>query len=195
MSNYKHGDWYCRPANETEAKEIIERAIVSGAKKDDTLSDWSWDAYEAWGVYNGRTFTQKLTFYRNHDSTEYTIEQVRELFPLPGERSTEWGGEGVPPINAVCEFRKNPDEWIKGVVFGHRHCNNGEVEVFIDLRHSFDWSSDLSRFRPIQTERERWAEDVNTGYTSGAIIPSVKGIAGFIFDAIKSGELKAPEVE
>lgn len=188
MSDYLYGDWYCKPANEAEAKEIIERAMASGANNRHNYCRNSTNY--PYGVVNGRID------FGTWKGTRYTIEQVREKFPLPGERvevEQGWSGEGLPPVDTVCEFRKNPDEWVKGVVFGHRHCNNGDVQVFIDLIHSFDWSGDLSRFRPIRSERERWVEDVNTGYTSGAIIPSVKDIAGFIFDALKSGDLKAPE--
>lgn len=28
MSNYKHGDWYCKPANEAEAREILAPAMI-----------------------------------------------------------------------------------------------------------------------------------------------------------------------
>ena len=41
MSEYKHGDWYCVPANEEEAREIIERAVASGADNRD--SDWEYN--------------------------------------------------------------------------------------------------------------------------------------------------------
>lgn len=33
MSEYKHGNWFCKPANEAEAKEIMDRAVASGAAK------------------------------------------------------------------------------------------------------------------------------------------------------------------
>ena len=96
MSDYKHGDWFCKPANEAEAFEIIARAVANGARMDETLVDWAWDAYGAWGVRRGLTHSQTVGFYRDRSFTEYTIEQVRARLPLPGEQ--EWNGEGLPQV-------------------------------------------------------------------------------------------------
>ena len=101
---YKHGDWFCKPASEAEAREIIERALANGAAANETLEVWPWDMCEAWGVYNGYTYTQSLGFYRDRGFTEYTIEQVREKFPMPGEQQ-QWNGEGLPPVGVECEMK------------------------------------------------------------------------------------------
>ena len=87
--NYKHGDWYCKPANEAEAKEVIERAVVSGAKLHEFVhhsedfhdNGYGWNMYPHWGVYNGHTHTTDAAAF--DAVTVYTIMQVRELFPLP----------------------------------------------------------------------------------------------------------------
>lgn len=246
-------DWLCKPTSLEEAKEIIERAVANGATLDEiptaagsaASGEYCWDLCDSWGVIEGETHTSD---HVDCDGVEIlTIDQVREQFPLPNEKSavvefykdidwllnahklgathhtwgdyelyqlykidydgvhfyndkkwrkscwkhneiipkynfypidysplesktevedvvgsemeyTTWNGTGYPQVGTVCEFLENPDEWIKGVVFGHRHCNNSDVEVFIDLIDSFDWSNDLSRFRPIRTEREQWIE-------------------------------------
>src|SRR5690606_17913726 len=78
MSDYKHGNWYCRPANKAEAREIVERAVARGAKN---ACRWRGNSINRpYGVIRGR-----LEF-DTWQGTEYTIEQVREMFPLPGER-------------------------------------------------------------------------------------------------------------
>lgn len=87
MNNYKHGDWYCKPANEAEAKEIVERALASGAGLFDSVGDGPddsrWDLCEYWGVLRGYTTIFHIVNYSSN--TLYTIEQVREKFPLLSE--------------------------------------------------------------------------------------------------------------
>lgn len=134
MSNYKYGNWYCKPETEAEAREILERAVASGAKAGETLEHYHWNGYGAWGVCQGCTHTQTVIFCRNHGITEYTIEQVRELFPLPGEK--------------VCR-----------------------------------------RYAPLHTERGRWVYEAQKHCTEFG-----SNQLGKLYDALKSGDLKAPEV-
>ena len=150
MSEYKHGNWYCKPTTKSEAKEIIERALESGARKDETVGPLLWSAYGAWGVYNGRTFTQSVDFYNDQRATEYTIEQVRELFPLPGEHTEQgWNGEGLPPVGTVCEA------WHKGSAQGIvevRYAGDCMVLWNVKLKHeqcsaAKDYSFRLSGWR------------------------------------------------
>ena len=155
MSDYKHGNWYCKPANEAEAREVVERAVASGAKKDETFSDWAWDAYGAWGVRNGRTHTQTVGFYRDGGVIEYTIDQVRDKFPVPGER-VERSGEGVPPVGTVCSIQ---------LAFN----DMGECEIIyigdgvycyrqLSTKREYAGSVHDTVFRFIPSERELWVE-------------------------------------
>ena len=75
------------------------------------------------------------------------------------KRPQEWDGGGIPPVGAVCEYRVNPDEWVSGEVFGHRACSNGDVEVFVNLKNNWDYSSAPDRFRPIKTLEKIAAEE------------------------------------
>lgn len=87
MSKYKHGDWYCKPASEAETLEIIKRALVNGVKIGDSIDDGigllKWNVYPHWGVKNGYIDTGYYDWH-TYDAI-YTIEQVREKFPLPHE--------------------------------------------------------------------------------------------------------------
>ena len=51
------------------------------------------------------------------------------------------------------------------------------------------------KFHPIKTEREQFVERVHDRYAGGAHHSTVMALAEFIYDAIKSGDLKAPEVK
>lgn len=256
MNNYKHGNWYCKPVNEAEAREIIERALESGAKNP---RGWKGTdgANQAYGVFHG--FVSFDFEFAWVDSTEYTIEQVRELFPLPGERedslptdkslyrhtnggvyritgyanqetqkpdqypvtiiyqnvvngttwcrpasewarsftpvdsepSQDWDGEGLPPVRSVCSIQLAFNDMGKCEI---TYMGNG-VYCYRQLSTNKEYTGSVpdTVFRTIRSERERWVDDVNTRYTSGAHHSTVKDIAGFIFDAIESGELKAPE--
>src|SRR5690554_2232432 len=105
MSEYKHGNWYCKPANNAEAREIVERAVASGAELYETvgisgIDKYEWNLLEAWGVIDGRTCTAGADKHGTFRcATQYTIEQIRKLFPLPGERTEQgWNGEGLPQV-------------------------------------------------------------------------------------------------
>lgn len=105
---YKHGNWYCKPASEEEAREIIERAVASGAERNETVGltfvyEYKWCRFDAWGVSNGKTYTGDI-FDRGPfgHATEYTIEQVRDKFLLPGEQG-EAEQKWIPPVGTVCE--------------------------------------------------------------------------------------------
>jgi hypothetical protein len=207
MSNYKHGNWYCKPANETEAREIFQRALESGAEKDETLKNYSWDEYGAWGVRNGLTHTQRMDFYRYEDAIEYTIEQVRELFLLPSEQANKgWNGEGSPQVGQRVEINTGN--------FGSYRRKNGETGRVLSVSTN---SRDLTIamieidgaggecdavlvrcLRPIPSERERWVESALEVYcpsTVGDEWDATIDCLGAVYDAIKSGDLKAPEAE
>lgn len=210
MSNYKYGDWYCRPANEEEAQEIIERAVASGALLKESLRQYSWGLCSAWGVLNGFTHTSDPE--NNGDelnkATEYTITQIRELFPLPGEKGNAgWNDEWLPPVGTVCEsVYTSPDEYYRVKILAH---DDGEVvfrwvdgpnesDVSVSRQYQFGGNGMKVHmcFRPLRTERERWIEDtlpILHENSNGHI--SYKKLAEVIYDALKSGTLRAPEVE
>lgn len=88
MSKYEHGNWYCKPANTTEAEEIVARAVASGAV--DHNRNWAFTA-RFYGVCDGVVKTYSV-------GTKYTIKQVREKFPLPDELD-----KSLPPIGKTYQ--------------------------------------------------------------------------------------------
>lgn len=205
MSNYKYGDWYCKPASEKEAKEIIERALVSGAIRSETTVLFHWDSYDAWGVMSGRTCTETEISYRHAGATEYTIEELRQKFPLPSEKTNiEWNGEGLPPVGTVCDAKiphRQSGElthlWVKVVVIAH-HEIKGKIYSWVAAHDGFYPPGELE-FRPLRTERERWVGAACAVF-HGRCMHDYSGqhfveAMGAVYDAIKSGKIKAPEVE
>lgn len=199
MSEYKHGNWYCEQANEAEAKEIIERAVASGAEN---AGGWiGTSATCFYGVVNGYVSCNAPEDYIN--GNQYTIEQVREKFPLPSELK-KWNGEGLPPVGTVCEvFHRAACESrpslkecrIIELLPPHKIDNQANrltgVVYLIDSEASREVGiADIVSFQPLRSERDRWVSEAQKHCTEFGI-----NQLGKLYDAIKSGELKAPEVE
>lgn len=193
MSEYKHGNWFCKPASQTEAREIIERAEESGAAN---RRGWSGNgtAYRCYGVKNG------LVFYGSKrewvDATEYTIEQLREKFPLPGKlTNTGWEGESQPPVGWYGECSPDEIKWYECMVLP-----DGFIAYSYTLYEKKYWGVDEIDgliFRPICGERNRWIESAAVSAHKDAVLTpeQCSYAASVIYDAIKSGDLKAPEVD
>lgn len=179
MSNYKHGNWYCKPANEAEAKEIVERAVACGAKNSARL------------VYDGHSYgVHKGIVGVYEDGTEYTIDELREKFPLPGEQQTGWNVEGLPPVGWHGECSSDKSDWYECVVLRDGFIAHSDTQLGKEF-----WrvdSIDGLSFRPLSSERERWVEQaLNVLQKDPCAMPAQ--LMGMIYDAIKSGDLKAPD--
>lgn len=188
---YQYGNWFCKPANEAEAREIIERSVASGASNEVGLSG-SGKNYYCYGVNRG------VVFYGSEAEwvvgTEYSIEQVRELFPLPGEHTEQgWNGEGLPPIGVECEIEYNVNCWRPLIIIAE-----GKHTYFV--RYTDLQDEDLLQktgrlvFRPLRTERDQWVDAAHKIANDNSGSATFRAI-GAVYDAIKSGDLKAPEVE
>lgn len=156
------------------------------------------------GVVGGKTHTCNL-LKAFRFSTEYTITQVREKFPLLGEQQTGWDGEGLPPSGIVCEsVYTSPDEYYRVKILAH---DDGEVvfrwldgpnESDISASRQYQFGGNGMKvhmcFRPLQAERDQWVEDaLNILQKDPTAMPAQ--LMRMIYDSIKSGDLKAPEVE
>ncbi len=182
---YKHGNWFCKPANEAEASEIVERAVASGAV--DNKRDWVFKA-KFYGVYDG--------VVRAYDEgAEYTIEQVRELFPLLGEGEAAISKSSYAkqkyPIGTLVDVRVN-GVWYPATVHGH-------AGNYIIVRADGFWYDEYTTedVRQTRSERDRWVEEAAIAlHKDAALTPEQASYAaGAIYDAIKSGSIKAPVVE
>ena len=185
MSDYEHGNWFCRPANEAEAKEIIERAVASGANNRHGYFGKSNSTDFPYGVINGRIE------FGTWKGRRYTIEQVREKFPLPGEQE-QWDGEGLPPTGVECVVF-HQGRWIRATTVGEfgyqKKC------MVCAPRGGGFYGFYADEIRPLCTERERWVEDAISAAGGKQAVISTENVFGKIYDALKSGDLKAPEVE
>lgn len=179
---YKYGDWYCKPANKTEAEEIVARAVASGAV--DRNRNWAFTA-RFYGVYNGVVKTYSV-------GTKYTIGQLREMFPLPCEQSKEWDGEGLPLAGTVCYIQLAFNDMGKCEI---TYMGDG-VYCYRQLSTKREYTGSVydTVFRRIRSERDMWIEDaLNILQRDPASMPAQ--FMGMLYDALRSGDLKAPEVE
>tara|TARA_Y100000296_G_scaffold75117_1_gene94420 strand:- start:206 stop:745 length:540 start_codon:yes stop_codon:yes gene_type:complete len=85
-------NWYCKPSSREKAVEIVARAIANGVESMEVVGTsngmnnaYSWYLFDGWGVIEGMTRTGDVADWGVYDAIEYTIEQVRERFPLPAD--------------------------------------------------------------------------------------------------------------
>ena len=159
-------NWYCKPASEAEAIEIVERAVANGvvAKSipsgfDFSCDEFSWDYCGFWGAYGGKTITHGCTVL--HEAGEQlTIQQVREQFPFPSEVKVmsdekEWQGQqdGLPTY--THEFSD---------VGVHKKCtivtDKTDSDGFILVEDAFGKYHLVQKhdLMVIRTERDKWIE-------------------------------------
>ena len=81
-------DFYCKPENEEEAREIVERAVAHGAliyKSVEQVKDkYGWNDRAYWGVLDGETMTGWFMF-EHSESEHLTLDQLRRRAPLVSE--------------------------------------------------------------------------------------------------------------
>ena len=191
---YKHGDWFCKPASEAEAREIIERAVASGAVN--TMQyNGNTPRCDFYGVRNGVVHATDSGYgpeCKPEYGPEYTIAELRQKFPLPGEQQ-QWNGEGLPPVGWHGECSSDKHGWFECVVL---------PDGFIAYTANDKWwqvddgNGVALEFRPLRTERERFVIAAQKYFNEecSEVCPAESTLLG-IYDALKSGELKAPVFE
>lgn len=134
-----------------------------------------------WGVQNGGT----NCYAPNSSVTEYTVEELRQKFPLPGERveaveyTHEYSDFGIYKSCSVIVSEPDSDGFV--VVHDKHGCYRVVSEGSV---------------RPLRTDREKFVENVRLGLNGCSdYLKYADEIAGQIYDAIKSGAIKAPEAE
>ena len=95
----------------------------------------------------------------------------------------EWNGEGLPPVGAVIEVRRNDNDWYRAFVVAH---DNGRVVYRCDYdMTAYGWTIG-NGFRPIKSERDKAIEEMrkvmsNACKVSGPTDP--KDICVALYDA------------
>lgn len=80
-----------------------------------------------------------------------------EFFHLIDSRTSEWTGEGLPPVGTVCEHRTGPGmSWSNATVLAY-----GDKKVFYRDQDGHEWTRlyDEIDFRPIRTAEQIAAEE------------------------------------
>lgn len=101
-------DFYCKPANEEEAREIVKRAVAHGAKCHDSLEKggketFDWNDHEYWGALCGLTKCAGSYVYESCNTEHLTIEQLRGCAPLVEDLNTS-------EATTATAFNEWPDE-------------------------------------------------------------------------------------
>lgn len=68
--------------------------------------------------------------------------------------STDWNGEGLPPVGTVCEYYANDDDWRRCLIVGH---HIGVAIAWVSHAHIFSTSGGI--LRPIRTPEQIAAEE------------------------------------
>lgn len=124
------------------------------------------------------------------------ITHYRPILEPQADQPKEWRGpeDGLPPVGTeCCYYSHNQGKNCPGRIT--HHLRNGSA--IIEYEHKgFDVGRD-DDFRPIRTDRERWADDCvelfidHYGNPKGG--EQYIGIAKRLHDALASGELEMPE--
>jgi hypothetical protein len=130
-------------------KEVDWDIAPSGATHYNAKCGFPWLKETPASYFNGDYWIE----YREYDSN--AKRHIRNAVKRP----QEWDGVGLPPVGTVCEYRVNKDEWVSCEVLQHLLRSNDDVEVFVSLKNSWDYSSAPDRFRPTKTSEQVAAEE------------------------------------
>ena len=189
MIEYKHGNWFCKPANEAEAKEIMDRAVASGAEMH---TRWSPDD-KAFGVFEG------YVSWDDEIGKRYTIEELRKKFTLPCESvepeawSPKAGDHVEIDMRDFISDRRETGETATVLSISVNSNGNTVAMIEIDGRNGECDAVNVMVLRPLRTEREKWIDAAVKIHSAHQW--TAESFAESLYDAIKSGALKAPEAE
>jgi S-methylmethionine-dependent homocysteine/selenocysteine methylase len=104
--------------------------------------------------------------------------------------SNEWHDKGeLPPAGTECEFHFWKSKWVKATIPAIVQDAHGDFFAIAQMADGFSFSSDVSKFRPIKSERDKAIESIsNVIFESAEIIAgisfkSAKDVAGKLYDA------------
>lgn len=186
------------PVPETKEPEFGTKYYLASTLNECFCAKYTWDGegFEVRSLGRGLVFLNKEDAIANAkamlgiDAIEYTITQVRQKFPLPGEQQTGWNVEGLPPVGWHGECSSDKSDWYECVVLRDGFIAHSDTQLGKEF-----WrvdSIDGLSFRPLSSERERWVEQaLNVLQKDPCAMPAQ--LMGMIYDAIKSGTLPVPE--
>lgn len=73
--------------------------------------------------------------------------------------STEWNGEGLPPVGCACEYNRAGDWVACEIVF------ISDFHVILQEKEEICWKTQGCQFRPIRTEADRKRDEAAVALT------------------------------
>ena len=144
-------------------------------------------------VINNGAFTEVLT--RNKPALEAKLTHDEFDVVVAVAKAEREAKDWVPEVGQECEHFYS-GSWSKIIYHGKtQHKPNMHIVEYVGTC-AVDTFGGATKFRPIKTEREKFIEVAVDGLSFETKLKSqYKIVAGEIYDAIKSGKLKAPEAE
>ncbi|MFZ4147495.1 hypothetical protein ACEV7C_08850 [Enterobacter ludwigii] len=86
------------------------------------------------------------------------LESARST-AIDAARKLEWDGEGLPPVNLLCEWRDDTCtecKWVKGYLRAQINTETGIMLVIEPAGgYALEWRGPCVKFRPIRSEAEK----------------------------------------
>jgi hypothetical protein len=75
--------------------------------------------------------------------------------------SNEWHDKGeLPPAGTECEFHFWKSKWVKATIPAIVQDAYGDFFAIAQMADGFSFSSDVSKFRPIKSERDKVIDEI-----------------------------------
>ena len=87
------------------------------------------------------------------------LQQAREALACVLAPGLAWNGEGLPPVDTVCEYSPFRDSWHPVKVFALKPNGNGSTSALFEREKGWGACADPKCFRPIRTPEKSAAEE------------------------------------
>lgn len=95
--------------------------------------------------------------------------------------STEWNGEGLPPVGCECEVKRAVDWLPCKIVF------ISDFHVIVQAQEEICWQTQACQFRPMLTAADRKRKEACKAMTDRIDMGNYP--AGIIYDDIAAGKI------
>lgn len=121
-------------------------------------------------------------------NTQFTSDCGFPFIAIKDRPKPKWV-DGLPPVGVECEWLRSDDDWVAVKVIGY----DGPACVFAVDGLGYRGATSPTMFRPIPSPRDAWVEKVDTMVKRIDGLTDVKAVAGYIHDALASGDLEVPK--
>lgn len=141
---------------------------------------------------------QKFELAEDWELAEVTREQYEAA--LAAAQQPVWNGEGLPPIDLLCEWRNDSGaepKWEEGYLRAKINTESGELLV-IEPRggYALEWRGMHAKFRPIRSEADKKRDAAISAIDATCLlVRDASTTAAAIYDAIAAGEIPGVHVD